>query len=538
MNATEQRNRFLAFAFANADLLLEVDNEGIIAFALGATQPLFVDDASNLIGRSLLSMIAPCDAGMLHHLIDTVEVSQRFGPLRVRGAGDDGPDLIMVSGCRFPGNEKTMCLTFSFDIRNGPAVAIVERDPLTGLVEPQGFEDVALEAIQSAKKSGQEIKLSLFSFEGQEAFASRVDADAAEDFLGQTGALLRAGSFGDAAGMQGDGKYAILHTSDTHIDAITGKLQDFSKSLDPDNEGITVESGSIDIQPEMNATDAASALAFAVKEFSAGNNAPIGAKGFSKSLESLMKETGAKMSRFRTALNSGQLGFMRQPIVDLKTRELHHYEVLVRFEENKSPFQMIRFAEETGLVMELDDLILKQAIAYLSHKETDPNVKLAVNVSGRSLSSPRFISTLFRAVSQVSFPRSNLMLEITESSIIEDLDQVNRVMQKIRKLGHGVCLDDFGAGAASFQYLRALTVDFIKIDGAYIRTALKRRREAMLLKAMAGLAHDLDIGTIAESIETKDQSAMLLELGIDQGQGYLFGRPEPLPLSNNNERAA
>lgn len=288
----------------------------------------------------------------------------------------------------------------------------------------------------------------------------------------------------------------------------------------------------------MSAKDAASALSFAVKQFASDDTGIIREEGLSRSLEILMKETGAKMSNFRSALTSDKLRFMQQPIVDLQTKALHHYEVLVRFEENQSPFQMICFAEDTGLIMELDDIILKQAIAHLSHADADPSLKLAVNVSGRSLSSPKFISNLYKSMAKVNFQRSKLMLEITESSIIEDLEQADRVIQKIRKLGHQVCLDDFGAGAASFQYLRALTIDYIKIDGAYIRTALKRKREAMLLKAMAGLARDLGIGTIAESIETEDQSAMLKDLGIDQGQGYLFGRPAELHFLQNNGQAA
>ncbi len=538
MGTLGQQNRFLAFAFASADLLLEVSHEGTIVFALGAVHPLSVEDVECLNGSRLTDLIASRDKELVRHLLETVDVGQRFGPLNIKASAGDDADQVMISGCRFPGHEDVVCFTFSYDMCSGPAVVKAERDGHTGLVEAEGFDDVALEALQSARKVGKDIKLSLFSFEGQEEFASRVKSDVAEEFLSQTGAVLRAASFADAAGLQGDGKYAILHASDTKIETITDRLHNISKNLDPEKEGIRIESGSIEIEAEMSARDAAGALSFAIKQFACGDDSEIIVDGFSSSLETLMKKTGARMSRFRSALAQKKLSFMQQPIVDLKTKVLHHYEVLVRFEENKSPFEMIRFAEETGLVMELDDMILKQAIRYLSHTDTDEQVSLAVNVSGRSLSSPKFITNLYRAMAEVNFPRSNLMLEITESSIIEDLEQANLVIQKIRKLGHKVCLDDFGAGAASFQYLRSLVVDYIKIDGAYVRTALKRRREAMLLKAIAGLAGDLEIGTIAESIETKDQCEMLLGLGIDQGQGFLFGRPTPLQIPQQDGQAA
>ncbi len=538
MRKTGKQNRFVAFAFANADLLLEVTTEGNVTFALGAVHPLSADDAEDLIGTCLMDIVSSSDAGLVRHLLETIEVGQRFGPVKISGTTEDGTNQYMLSGSRFPGYEEVLCLTLSYDVCHGPAVATVERDGHTGLVEAEGFEGVAFEALQSARKSGKDIKLSFFSFEDQEAFASRVDNHVAEEFLGHTGAILRAESYADAAGRQSDGKYAILHEGKADVEIIKGRLLKASKMLDPKNEGIKIASGSIEIDAEMSARDAAGALSLAVKQFALEDSNATKNLVLGNSLETLMKETGAKMSRFRSALAMGQLKFMQQPIVDLKTKALHHYEVLVRFEENKSPYEMIRFAEETGLVMELDDMILKQAIAYLSQTGANSKVSLAVNVSGRSLSSPKFISNLYRAMAEVNFPRSRLMLEITESSIIENLEQANRVIQKIRKLGHLVCLDDFGAGAASFQYLRSLVVDYIKIDGAYVRTALKQKREAMLLKAIAGLARDLEMGTIAESVETKDQSTMLLDLGIDQGQGYFFGRPEPLQILRQENKVA
>ncbi len=533
----QQRNRFMAFSFASADLLLEVQNDGNIGFALGAATPFTKSEASDLVGRQVADLVAVKDAKLMQHLIASISAGQRFGPMTVRSAGDTARD-VMVSGCRFPGYEEVLCLTFSIEARSGPATVVAERDSHTGLIEAGDFEGVAKEALQSARKGSQDIKLSLFSFEGQEDFASRVDGDVAEEFLAQTGAILRSAAFADAAGRQGDGKYAILHANDVEVNTITDRLRQASIELDPKREGIRIEGGSIEIEPEMSAKDAAAALVFAVNQFASDDNGLLRAEGLTTSVETLMKETGARMSRFREAITQGKLSFLKQPIVDLQSKQTHHYEVLVRFEENKSPYEMIRFAEGTGLIMELDDIILKQAISYLSGSEADSNTSLAINVSGRSLSSPTFTSNLFRAMSGVTFARSKLMLEITESAIIEDLTQANQIIQKVRKLGHMVCLDDFGAGAASFQYLRALTVDFIKIDGAYVRTALKRGREATLLKGIASLARDLDTRTIAESIETKEQSAMLLDLGIDQGQGYLFGRPAPLNFSRQDGYAA
>jgi EAL domain-containing protein (putative c-di-GMP-specific phosphodiesterase class I) len=104
-------------------------------------------------------------------------------------------------------------------------------------------------------------------------------------------------------------------------------------------------------------------------------------------------------------------------------------------------------------------------------------------------------------------------------------------VRQLREDGHFVCLDDFGAGAASFPYLQALEIDYVKIDGAYVK-ALQTQgqdRDRAILKGMVWLCKELNIGTVAEMVETEDQARLLLDFGIDYGQGYLFGRPEPNP---------
>ncbi len=110
-----------------------------------------------------------------------------------------------------------------------------------------------------------------------------------------------------------------------------------------------------------------------------------------------------------------------------------------------------------------------------------------------------------------------------------DLPRAQRIIQEFRRAGHKVCLDDFGAGAASFPYLRAFTIDFVKIDGAYVSRMLDAMRDHAILKAMVQLCSDLGTVTIAEMIETDAQAQRLAQTGVDYGQGYLFGRPTPTP---------
>jgi EAL domain-containing protein (putative c-di-GMP-specific phosphodiesterase class I) len=117
------------------------------------------------------------------------------------------------------------------------------------------------------------------------------------------------------------------------------------------------------------------------------------------------------------------------------------------------------------------------------------------------------------------------MFEITESAKIVDLDMANRFIQGLRRAGHKVCLDDFGAGSAALKYLHTLEIDVVKIDGQYIQSALAKRRYQAFLKAVVGLCHDLGVATIAEMVEDRKCVTMLQKCGVKLGQGYMFGRP-------------
>ena len=148
-----------------------------------------------------------------------------------------------------------------------------------------------------------------------------------------------------------------------------------------------------------------------------------------------------------------------------------------------------------------------------------------VDATGKIVS-PGFIDNLKQLLQQNDAVRKHVMFEITESSRIENLEATNNVIQDLRSFGHKVCLDDFGAGAAAFQYLRTLQVDCVKIDGFYVQESTRSDKGKAFLRSIAMLCHDLDIETVGEMIEDEKTARYLQELGVHYGQGYLFGRPE------------
>jgi EAL domain-containing protein (putative c-di-GMP-specific phosphodiesterase class I) len=203
--------------------------------------------------------------------------------------------------------------------------------------------------------------------------------------------------------------------------------------------------------------------------------------------------------------------------------------MLARFKDGESPFETIRFAEQVGIIERFDLGVCLRAIRQLEAPDCDPRLSLAVNISGKSIENALFIKCLTDLLDKHSGLSGRLVLEITESSELQDLTQVDRIVQAIRKRGCVVCLDDFGAGAASFQYLQALSVDYVKIDGAYVRRLGQSPRDDAMMKGIVHLCRDLGIRTIAEMVETQEHAVQLRGMGVEFGQGFLFGRPAPAP---------
>jgi EAL domain-containing protein (putative c-di-GMP-specific phosphodiesterase class I) len=170
----------------------------------------------------------------------------------------------------------------------------------------------------------------------------------------------------------------------------------------------------------------------------------------------------------------------------------------------------------------------RKVLAWMSERgeEAARWHRIAINLSGRSLGNVAFVAALHDLLKSYPAQRSRLAFEITESARIGDLELTNRFIQSLRAEGHKVCLDDFGAGAAAFQYLRALEVDIVKIDGQYLRGAVEGGKSRAFLKAMAGLCRDLKIETIAEMVEDRRYLPVIEDCGIRYAQGYLFGKPE------------
>jgi EAL domain-containing protein (putative c-di-GMP-specific phosphodiesterase class I) len=249
-------------------------------------------------------------------------------------------------------------------------------------------------------------------------------------------------------------------------------------------------------------------------------------------------ETAADLRR---GIEGGQLEVFYQPIVNVHTGTAIGAEALVRWHHPTrglvTPVDFIPAAESTGLIVPLGRWVLaeacRQAHAWRRSGLTDDAFYVSVNLSARQLQDPALLDDVADAIRSSGLPASAVVLEVTESAVMEDLDTALTRLNALKDLGLRLAIDDFGTGYSSLSYLRNLPVDVVKIDKSFVDRMTQDPEGAALVRSVIDLSSALGLTSIAEGVEQGDQLALLDKLGCDHVQGYLFAKPMP-----NDEFAA
>ncbi len=235
----------------------------------------------------------------------------------------------------------------------------------------------------------------------------------------------------------------------------------------------------------------------------------------------------------RHAAENGELRLHYQPEVDLRNGRIVGLEALLRWQRDGAtvmPDEFIPLAEDTGLIVPIGGWVLDEALRQARAWQLDGSIAHApwtsVNLSVRQLADPEIMTRVADALARHESDPSRLLLEVTESVILDDVEAGLTILTALTQLGTAIAIDDFGTGYASLSYLRRFPASALKIDRSFIATLEDPRTRAIVI-AMIELAHALGLTAIAEGVETVEQLTLLRELGCDLGQGYLFARPAP-----------
>jgi len=237
-------------------------------------------------------------------------------------------------------------------------------------------------------------------------------------------------------------------------------------------------------------------------------------------------------SELRRAIEREEIKVLYQPIVRLEDRAIAGFEALARWDHPKlgrlSPAEFITIAEEIGLIVDLGLFVLERAARELStwqaeNRGRDP-IFTSVNVSSRQLLRHDLIQDLRSVLGRSALARGTFKLEITESLVMENPEHAAQILARIKELGAGLSLDDFGTGHSSLAYLQRFPFDTIKIDQSFVRTTARGTRP-VILRSIIALAHDLGMDVVAEGAETDSDAVELYQLGCEYAQGFAFGEP-------------
>ncbi len=295
---------------------------------------------------------------------------------------------------------------------------------------------------------------------------------------------------------------------------------------------MTVSIGVVSIEPDMKSVDALAAADRACAEAKArGRNCVVRLDDQDTTLKTHMEELKV-MADLRQRIPTDRYFLEFQPIVPLSVASGSlNYEVLIRMRDEQGgviqPGKFIGAAERNGLMSQIDRWVLRTTLEWIdSHPNHRDRLAFAtINISGASLNDARFVDDAFAMIADHPRAMSKLCFEITESVALNDLDSTRRFVDRVRAYGSKLALDDFGAGYTSFNYLKEIPADFIKIDGSFVKDINRNPANYAITRTIVDLTHELGMRSIAEWAETPDTIASLIELKVDYGQGFGLARP-------------
>ena len=419
-------------------------------------------------------------------------------------------------------------------------VYLAEHDALTGLLNRRRFQEELEKYIALAKRYGHQGSLLFIDLDQFKYINDTLGHQGGDDYLiAVSQRLAKVLREIDVFGRLGGDEFGVILPQATEDEAqkVAAKLLDILSEQTQVTEGLTASiSASIGITLFPRDGDLAGDL------LAKADAAMYAAKADGRNGYRLYKEEDKQLllmqdkihweDRIRRALKQNLFKLHFQPVINLGTGEITHHEVLLRMQDAASgelimPGAFIDTAERFGLIREIDAWVLENTIRFLSDENLkDPSIKLAVNLSGRNFGSMELLKKVELWLQEYNADPTNLIFEVTETAAVDNLAIAKDFIISLQAIGCKFALDDFGVGFSSLHYLKHLPIDFIKIDGGFVRGLDSDVSDRIMVKAISDIAKGLGINAIAEFVEKESTVNILCELGVDLGQGYYLGRPK------------
>jgi len=538
--------RFRSLVQNASDVLLVLDNAGVIRYGSPALERVLGYRVKDRIGRSALENVHPDEVGWVASVLKEVLESpgaEKTIELRVRDAQDvihvmeaTGKNLLddpNVEGLLVTLRDVTERKALEEQLKHQAF-----HDPLTGLANRVLFIDRVEHALARSARTPHSLAVLFLDIDDFKTVNDSLGHGAGDQLLVVVAQRLRSVlREGDTAARLGGDEFAIL-LEDADEEAPTQVAERILTAL---RRPAAVQHRELSTRASIGVALRASPKQSAEELLRNADIAMYTAKAKGKArvevFEPGMQEAAINRLELRgdleAALEQSQFTLNYQPIVSLRSGELYGFEALVRWNHPRRgmllPAEFIPLAEETGMISQLGRWVLEEATRQAGRWQADfPGARgltVAVNVSARQFDEPELVSWVADALRSSGLLPHLLTLEITESVLVQDTESAIETFRQLKALGVRLAIDDFGTGYSSLSYLHRFPIDTLKIDRSFVATVGPRREEAALVRSIINLSQTLDIETVAEGVEEAAQMGRLKALGADLAQGYYFAKP-------------
>jgi diguanylate cyclase (GGDEF)-like protein/PAS domain S-box-containing protein len=548
INRRSSEDYFRALIQSASDVILIVGEDELIRYASPSALPVF--GRTDLVDSPLFRLFASTDHAELRALLEQAGSG--------RGSRD-GVDLTAISGDDLLLQVECTCR----DLRDDPAVAglvvtirdVTERrrletdlahqayhDSLTGLANRSLFQNRLEQAAIAAESTRSLVGVLFVDLDDFKEVNDTLGHGAGDQLLVAVGRrIAEAAGRPNMAARTGGDEFAVLIEHITDPDEIERVAEGIVATLSEPIEvsdgtgGLHLVSGaaSVGVATSGDADGITELLRRAdVAMYVAKTDGKRTWRLYRDELHQEMIRRLEMRSALVEAVPGDQMRLRYQPIVDLPTGEVIGLEALVRWQHPLrgllGPNEFIELSEENGSVVAIGGWVLREALQTFVSWHSLENSALrymSVNVSARQFRTPGFVDQVREVLAETGAEPSWLLLEITESLLLHDADQVWADLRELRAMGIRIAIDDFGTGYSSLSYLRQMPVDVLKIDKSFIDDILHSSQQMALVETIVSLARTLDLKVVAEGIELDAHRDALVAMGCPYGQGYLFSKP-------------
>lgn len=536
----------------SSDMIYTTTPDGVVDYVNPACQDLLGVDCNEVIGRPIVDFISePNRAQMRTHLKKIREADKPRIVIELPMTNASQSQVLTeqtISATWSGPSDRTELVGYQAIVRDVTRHAALQRslrdqanhDPLTGLLSRRGFESEFDTEFQRANRAHGQCVLFWIDVDEFKKINDVYGHAVGDNVLRRIASVFREHTrHEDAVARFGGDEFMILMRG-CDVDAAEATAGRINRSVH-DTVGpeldlprsVTVSIGIVarrlsDHYPENMMARADEAL-YAAKL--AGRNCYRlhrdelgtldGTEAFNEDREEL--ERGLVENRF---------DLYAQPILDLTTGRVTHYELLLRYHGSDGrvvlPADVLAVAERSTLIRQIDRWVVQRTVEILKSGQLPKGTCVEANLSGRAFSDPELLEYMKVQIQELGSDASRLIIEITESSAVANLDEAHDFINELQALGCHFAIDDFGVGYSSFHYLKHLPASYVKIDGSFIKNLPTSPTDQHLVRCIVDVARGLGKRTVAEFVDQRESLILLRELGVDLAQGYYIGRPRPL----------